>query len=254
MAGELTPWVEQDAAETDEVEKYIGNPELGPWMPPTLGQAEWAMRRLSNAEGAWDEIEQEANAAMLRIQEWKQDAQRHFAREIDFFTRALELYGLARRAATGAATTPLPSGKVKTRWVDPKLVVDDEKAVVDWLDKHGYHDAINTKKTVLVSQLPGRVVVADRIVGYRIVMADGSWSETEGPDEPGVSVGELIDGVPVVDVKAMTSPHAVDNNGEAVPGLSVEAGHVRPGVKSDRQAPVLDRRGVQPDGHHLSAG
>lgn len=260
MSTELKPWVEPDPPDVDVIDKALVMlpldavtvyPEVATWAPQTLGAAEWAMVRLARAAADYDEIEVEASASIKRIVAWKRDAQRHAAREVDFFSAGLERYGRARREQTGAATTKLPSGEIKTQWVDDRIIVDDPDALVLWLDGNEYEDAIKTVRTPLVSKLAGYGVrIGKQVVGYRAVLDDGSWVETHGADEAPWSVGEILDGRPVIKVESVEQAQVLDNEGRPVPGCSVEAGHVRAGatpsqtpragVTSDRQSPLLN--------------
>jgi len=192
------------------------------WQPTTLGEAEWAMRKLAALKGRAAEAAIAARDWRGRIDEWERAELARVAPGIAFFEGRLKLYGLAQRTLTKQATATLPSGYVSTTVAKtPTIEVDDEDAVLVWaadtLEAEPYDEVVKTKLSVLISAL--RKLVSARPTmrpvchecGRDIVEAvvEGNWEHLDEASVEDDHAAEPTPGYVVV----------YDETGEVVPGL-----------------------------------
>lgn len=132
--------------------EMLADAETGSWRVSSDDEAEWALRKLADAQQAIAEHQARAEAWARRIAEWFQHATAEERRTVEFFTAHLSLYGRRRRDATGAASLALPSGRVKTRRQAPAIVITDPDAVLAWA-REAAPQIIRTREEVLVTAL-----------------------------------------------------------------------------------------------------
>lgn len=104
------------------------------WRITDDGAAEWALRKLAEAQAEQEELRLRAEDWTARITAWFTQASKRPAQLSAKMEALLELYALERRAETGTATLTLPSGVVSTREAKPAAGVEDDEAVAEWID------------------------------------------------------------------------------------------------------------------------
>lgn len=175
------------------------------WEIRSLDEAEWAFQKLAALRGRAKEIAEQASVWFSRTERWEADESRRIEPGLVFFTERLEHYGLQQRALDekNNKTTRLPSGRIETRGsADPKVVVEDEAAVIGWakdaLDEAEYEQVVKTVLSVRVSHLRDEVTVVKQVI------------------EPAEDDG-FLDPEPLVTYKVVHSA-----TGTVVPGVSIE--------------------------------
>ena len=215
----LPPWAEgppdahlilNGAANFDHTgeEDCEPNSTAGAWQITSDGEAEWAMAHLAAAQAQLQAVVDQAKLWQAKLDDFRRAGSRQPERTIAFFTERLERYGRIRRELVpDVATLRFASGDVATTLhAHPKVVVIDERAVIDWSKEYLvridddpdpepqplYDLVVTVKESVRVSDLREFV---------NVVWVEGT--ETEA--------GEW---------------RVVTQEGELVPGVDVEAPHV----------------------------
>lgn len=151
----------------DEVTSILG------WTPPDIERADWAGRKWVAAASEADEVKRIAAEQIARIESWRDGELARVNRRLSWFAQVLERFAVGRRIASGTATTKLPSVTVSTRQVNAGVDVDDEAAVIDWLETNRPTEAevaVKVTKKLLKSSIP--TDLTEMIVP--IEMPDGS--------------------------------------------------------------------------------
>lgn len=153
-----------EAAETfcevseDDVAEVLG------WTPPSIEYADWAGRKWVANRAEADEIDRIAREQIDRIKAWQTAEKARLDRKLNWLEAVLQRYAIARRVATKAATTKLPSVTISTRQVAGGVDVVDEAAVIEWAETNGYEAAVKIKKSFLKSVLPKSILESVAVV------------------------------------------------------------------------------------------
>lgn len=204
-AAAVETYVDSDEALRDDVRTAL---DVARFRVETIGHAEWAMRRLAEAEARLDEINRQANEWVAEIEAW---AAREAARPeatAAYFRGLLEEYGRAVRADDPkAATVRLPSGSIESTARKPAPKIVDPDALVAWAQTNR-PDVVETTTTYKV---PAAVA---KTLGHVVEFAGGADPEVDG-------VTRLF----------------VTDDGEAIPGIEVEGPRLDVRVKPATVAP-----------------
>lgn len=175
-----------DAAQTDLEPSSAVEIAAYRWQITDTGSAEWAMRQVVAATEEAREIRMQAQEWRRRIDEWEEHELRRPESRAAFFSGHLERYALERRLADEKQKTlVLPAGSVATTRSAPKLVVDDELALLAWLRDHVPVDVrdrvVKTTETVRLTELRE---VAELVPFTTVTLSCGHEQERLGrPDE-----------------------------------------------------------------------
>lgn len=147
------------------------------WRVTDNGSAEWAMRHVAQAEAELAHLRQQADEWRAPIDAWLERQSRPLLALRAFMGAHLERYALERREANPKAKTlTLPSGRVLTSYVPPKVVVTDQDQLVEWAVANRVDQAVRVKREPALSDLRNLVTVVDWPVGIRVVDAHGCIS------------------------------------------------------------------------------
>lgn len=219
IAGVEPPVDEQ--AVMEEVEAYVEGVDMQrkPWRIDTLGQADWAMRRLAEARDFAQRYEDEValwTAALKKI-----------GRVGSWFEDRLKEWAVAERTKD-RKTFAVAHGTVATRESKPRIVVEDEKAAVEWALTYA-PAAVKVERSLLVSQLGDAATIGRVAIGW--TATNKATGETQRIPATGGHVTTSLDVVRQrmgddwqVDID--THPAVVDKEGRPVPGLVVAEGRV----------------------------
>lgn len=156
-----------------------------PWQIDTVRMAEWAMRKVSQAEAEIFDAKQHAEYWHHEIDEWLIKATSRAQTTSRFLGHHLEEFALAVRITSDhkLKTVELPAGVVNTRADKAKVVVVDETKLIEWCEVN-LNAAVKIDKSILVSELRKHVEIA-----------------SDGMSDPVVVdpvTGELVPGVDVM--------------------------------------------------------
>jgi len=148
--------------------------------------AAWASRKLQAAHREVAKVDSWAEREKARIDRVAEEERRSHERDIDFFQTHLALW-LRDLIANGRTkkSLSLPGGKIQLRARQPKLNIENEEHLLDYLRGH-YPDLVKVKESVNLSALK-KAVALD---GQTVVLADSGevlsdvWAE---PQEDSIS-------------------------------------------------------------------
>lgn len=147
-------------------------------------KADWALRKIREAEARIAQVQQFAQKRIDEINAWVDKITANEQRSIEYFSGLLEVYHRKQfEANPRLKTIKLPSGELQIRKAQPQYARDDEKLVA-WL-KVRYPELVKVKETPDWSEAKKRFQIA----GRRLVDPD---------------TGELVDGVEVYEPEAPT--------------------------------------------------
>ena len=226
IAGAKPP-VDEDAVMA-EVAEFVGQHgakvpapvRAEPWRIKSLGEADWAMRRLAEAEARVQQYRDEValwNDALRRIESAEQ-----------FFHDRLTEWALAERTKD-RKSFPLAHGTVSTREQGEAIEVVDEDAIVTHAESSAdLAGAVKVTKKWSLAEMknlehPPRIV--DMIVAFEAISKETGETETLEV-EPSVFTQSKLDAVVEAmgdgyQVTAITERAVVDRFGGVVPGLAV---------------------------------
>lgn len=168
--------------EDDDIAEILG------WTPPDIEYADWAGRKWVACTEERSEIDRIAETQIARIKAWQDAEHARLDRKLGWLAGTLERFAIARRVATKAATTKLPSVTISTRETRAGVEVVDEAAAIAWAEGRPWSaEVVKVSKRLLKSKLPKEM------------------TEVVAPveNEDGVMVARLID----------------TTTGEPIPGL-----------------------------------
>jgi len=194
-----------------------------PWTIRTVGEADWAMRRLADVERRTQEYDDQ-------IALWT-DARDRVKRAGEFFVDRLKEWALASRTKD-RRTFPLAHGVVATRESKARFAIDDDETVVAWA-KERHPGVVRVVESVNVTGLSSvGVRVAEAVVAFVVVDKETGETVTRGvhvdrpllvgTDRADAARAALIDALPDADryaVTVETEQVVVDADGGIVPGV-----------------------------------
>jgi Bacteriophage Mu Gam like protein len=166
------------------------------WYPGDDDAAEWCGRRYSAAVRDVETLRAQAADWHRRIDDWAIEALRRPEIEADYFEGLLARYAEDQRAAIDRKTVALPSVKVATRSARERFVIDDEEALLAWVDDHLADDDL------------------DAVVRTTRKVRPGALGEYTRPGDFHVfdEAGETVPGVHVEPARLSTSITVVDRS------------------------------------------
>lgn len=150
LAEDVSP---EDVGRVEAVEQI----ESGRWRIDDPVLADWALRKLREAEIRIDEIDRQRTQFVAGIERWYDEQTKNYRGAVSFFTQHLEDFGRRWRASIPPSrpkTLALPSGAVKTHTSKAAVVIEDPKIVLDWAKENEptlVHS--ETREWVLVSEV-----------------------------------------------------------------------------------------------------
>jgi phage host-nuclease inhibitor protein Gam len=108
----------------------------GPWLPETLADVDWALRRMAECQAEKDAIDLQEEAAIAAIKARAAVLTTKALRSAAFFEARLLAWADSHRDELGAGkkkSRDFVHGRVGTRHTGGKLVVTDKKALEAWL-------------------------------------------------------------------------------------------------------------------------
>lgn len=162
------------------------------WRVRDDDSAAWASRKLRDAHGKVAEIDAWAAREKERIDAVAEEEKRSHERDIEFFQTHLALW-LRELISEGRAkkSIALPGGKIALRARQPKLNIENEEHLLDYL--RGHHPELVKVKESLDRAAFKKAVVLD---GQTVVLADTGevlsdvWAE---PQEDSISFAPAED-------------------------------------------------------------
>ena len=119
------------------------------WSITQDNEAEWAMRKLAEAEAEIAAVEAQAVEWKAQVDDWLATVRRRPEGTARFMRERLEAYALRERAEADRATVPLPSGKVATRESKAKASICDPPDLLAWLADHPKADIAAPRKPLI---------------------------------------------------------------------------------------------------------
>lgn len=174
-------------------------PPVARWVPPDDRAAEWAMRKLADAQ---DEIERHdmlLAGYIDEIRKWHATATARARRTAARMEGALAEYALAERAENNRRTIHLPSGDITTRPAGGRPEVVDPVVVASFLAEHLPEDTV---------------------------------AEIVRPEVSKKALGKVIDVVPVdPDDEEAALEARLSDTGHVVPGVIVTPRRISPTIR-----------------------
>ncbi len=164
-------------------------PVDAPWQITDDGAAEWALRRLAEADAELHALSQRATDWSNRIRDWFEHRAKPLERRADFFRGRLHSYALDRREAGAGATLSLPSGKVSTLPGRVRVEVSDPEAFKVWAAANREHQLVRC-----------RYDIAKVDAAKMLTAKDGLAVDDTGEVVPGVV---LVEGEPTAKVSVL---------------------------------------------------
>lgn len=151
---DLPPWAEHD----EDITSAIGGDS---WRIDSHGEAERALAKLALTEADIDDVARLYDRWHDRLADWHDGAMAPLRSRQAFFEGALGDYiRRLREENPNVKSLLLPSGRVFTRFVPEKVVVEDQQAVLAWL--HTLPEGREViAESVRVSELRRIVAAAD---------------------------------------------------------------------------------------------
>lgn len=259
-ADQLDPQ-DRDTDEHDTAER------IGGWRIEDDDQAEWALRKMLEAEDQLRVLNDQLESWLAPIKAWHDRTTKRPNATLSFFTERLEDYAVRRQQAGGPKTLPLPSGTLKVTESKPcaEVADDDELAaqlttMLESLESPAWTEAlakaelamddlVRVAAKVYVGPLRKLVTVGEVPDGnvLRETYSCGHWRSMDfsGTPEDVPGVGESvecslcepdpIDGYPTVAVvEAEVMPRmrwaVLGPDGQELPGAVVNPGGLKPKV------------------------
>lgn len=190
-----------------------------PWRIASIGQADWAMRRVAEARAIIQQYDDE-------IALWR-EARRRIESAGDWYEERLKEWAVEQRTET-RKSFPMAHGTISTKKIAPKVEVVDEDAAIGWA-RRSCVLAIKTTESFQVSKATVRVVplvseyeLVDKATG----LVEHRQVEPRPFDQADVDAlqAEVGDGYVVAVSNAPLG--VVDEAGRPVPGLAVRPGRI----------------------------
>lgn len=122
-------------------------------------KAEWALETAGRAEALLHKYEAERDSLIDKINAVFTQKTSGLRSTIERMAFLIDPWALRESANIGKKTIPLASGEVQIRAGRDSLAVDDDKALVDWLNEN-YPDALNVKTTITADKNEVKKIIA----------------------------------------------------------------------------------------------
>jgi phage host-nuclease inhibitor protein Gam len=255
--GDADAWVSQLAAHAVMISEdagtdpdFVGRDLAGGIMPGEApeaarrwtvtgdGEAEWAMRHVAAATAELESLREQAEAWESRIHAWFMHRAKPLQATVAFMSAHLERYATdLRKADEKRKTVTLPSGKVTTTRTQPKVVVRDEPAVIEWAETFA-PAAVARDPRLRLTELRAVVKATQVLTMAWLTNSCGckvSVRDDEGLDLPDVGTEVECSTCGAAALLGMIEPMAwrhlaVASGGAFVPGVDVDPGGITPKV------------------------
>jgi hypothetical protein len=144
-------------------------------------QAAWAMRKLLSLREKMTENENIAEAERYRINSWLEYANSRYEDDVVYFEGLLTQYAKTQRETEGRKTIDTPYGFVKSRATQPKFKVTDEDEFFKWAAE-SLPDAVAVKYTPVIPVMRNALTVEHTTTLGLVAMTEN------GEIVPGVTV------------------------------------------------------------------
>ncbi len=149
------------------------------WSISSYGEAEWSMAKVSTVDAELARIDQQYEEWLQRLDNWRNAAVRPLQERREFFVGHLSDYlRRLRQENPRKKSLPLPSGKVSSRHQQPRAVIVDEAAVIEWARASDHAEVIRVVESVRLDDLRKLV----KVDGEKVV------DPSTGDVLPGVAV------------------------------------------------------------------
>ena len=216
-----------------------------PWEIGSVGEAEWAMRHVAEADQHIRQVNAQVAEWQARNEKWQADQVAKAEARRAFFAHHLERYMLDQRVESGGKvkSLDLPSGQVKTRASQPKAVVADVDEFVAWVETTGHDDLAPAVRKPALKALRAETEIVEVIDEARLILGSGDivpccrtgWvgmtDEHMGAGQV-PTVGDTVAGARVEHVEILHAHWAVRLDDHTVPGVDVDPGGVTVTVTS----------------------
>lgn len=118
-----------------------------------LETAAWAMRKIRAYNQKIKEIEDLYKSELDRLKKWKESATKTHSNHISFFEAILSEYLMEQRANDPKFRITTPAGSVSTRRQQPKFIIEDQEALINWLLDNGNSDLVRVRKEPQMAEL-----------------------------------------------------------------------------------------------------
>lgn len=167
---------------------YLDDDELadaGRWEITSDAEADWCLAKLARARWEIARIEERTEDEIDRIRTRATDLLRTPLRDEEFFAGHLTRY-LQAKQATGEAgkTYRLLNGDLKSRAGSVVVEIEDEAAVLDFIEGHQLTDLLNIKVTPNKPAVKKVLQAGEEIPGARLVQNDDSFTISTPAGEP----------------------------------------------------------------------
>lgn len=144
------------------------------------GQADWALRKISQSQKRMLELQEVADEEIHKIKKWLLGELAKEDKSVEFFTNLLSIYHLKlyEQDPKQYKSLRLPNGVIKRIKVQPIFERDEDK-LLEWLEERGMENFIERKAKPRWGELKKQVSVS----GNNCIVPD---------------TGELVEGVIVV--------------------------------------------------------
>jgi hypothetical protein len=140
----------------------------GSWRIGSLGEADWAMSKFSEASQELARLDAHAAESHARIDAWRAQAGKRAERTRAFFEGHLTHYAASQRTEQ-AKTLYLPGGAIASTHHKAKVVVVDKAAAVAWARTEA-PAAIKTEESILLGPLREAVAIQPCAVGEQVTL------------------------------------------------------------------------------------
>ena len=242
MSDDLIPpelAIDDPPFDVEEVDTFIVSPETSPargFVIDSDDYAEWAMAHVAQIDADIEQTAELAKARLARIRRWeKEELDRLRGRREFFASRLIDYAAEIRARDRKRATINLPSGKISSSDVKPKVTVADEEALAEWAREHLPEDAVKVTTKVYVGPLRKHTRIVKEDAGWGLTLScghhidvpiandDGEPNDVTGSTFP-CPICATNESQEIVERTVYSRSRVVDENGETVPGAGIDPG------------------------------
>lgn len=152
--------------------------------------ANWALRKIQKIEREMMRIDEQAEAEIERINLWRKQNLVGLASDRAFFESKLTAFHRFLQAQGAAGKTyKLPAGELKSRAQQPKITIENQEQLIQWLKENDLGDLVTVKESVGVSALKP-LMKGERLVTDEGEIVKGAFVEVPEGDSYSVAVAK----------------------------------------------------------------